>query len=233
MAEVKNTVTYFEAERAANASEIALWNKAQKLAQRTTILVYLAKLQWQQIKLTHEFAVAQKIALGEPDLPDLADRMFSAIKEVEKLQTNMCEVNKMTLGLRPSANGKDLDIVRPESIEFSGWWIPAAIAAVVVTGIIARWYYLEGEVSEITAKYNGVITRSDMALCGEDKSSQLCQDWEKAKASGDYYKRETIIDSVKNAAKSVGKTASKGLGAGLALAIPLLIWLYAPRRQKN
>lgn len=232
-AEVNKGIPYVEAERVANSKERELWNKAQAIARRVSLKSYALKLQWKQIKLTHEFAVANKVNLGEPELPDLADRMFAALNEIEQLKDAMCGVNQLELGIRPSADGKDLDIVQPQENQLSlGWIIPAVILAVVVVGIIARWVYLEEEVSEISAKYNGVIKRSDMALC-EDPDSKLCKDWEKSKAAGDYYRRETIIDQVKDAVSTVGQVAKKGLGAGLALAIPVLLWLYMPRRRQN
>jgi len=232
--ETTTKIPFVQAERPPTASEIALWEKAMKLAQRTNLLSYAVKLQWAQIKLTHSFAQEKQVAFGEPDLPDLADRMFGALKEIESLKDLMCRVNQLELGIRLSADGKDLDIVQPaETGELSfgqGWVLPAILGVVLVVGIIARWAFLEREVSEITAKYNGVINRADNALC-KNPDSELCHDWENSKKSGGYYKRETIIDSVKNALVSAGSTAKKGLGIGMALLLPLLALMYLPRRK--
>jgi hypothetical protein len=226
-------IPFVQAERPPTASEIALWDKAMKLAQRTNLLSYAVKLQWAQIKLTHAFAQKKQVALGEPDLPDLADRMFAALKEIEFLKDLCCRVNQLELGIRLSADGKDLDIVQPEETgELSfGWVLPAILGVVLVVGIIARWAFLEREVSEISAKYNGVINRADDALCKKNPDSDICHDWENSKKSGGYYKRETIIDSVKNALVSAGSTAKKGLGIGMALLLPLLALMYLPRRK--
>jgi hypothetical protein len=227
-------IPFVQAERPPTASEIALWDKAMKLARRTNLISYAVKLQWAQIKLTHSFAQKKQVALGEPDLPDLADRMFAALKEIESLKDLMCRVNQLELGIRLSADGKDLDIVQPEEtgeLSFGqGWILPAILGVALVVGIIARWAFLEREVSEISAKYNGVINRADNALC-KDPDSEMCHDWENSKKSGGYYKRETIIDSVKNALVSAGSTAKKGLGVGLALLLPLLALMYLPRRK--
>lgn len=232
-AELKPGLPYIQAERPPTKKELELWKKAQASFSRVNLLSYLVKTQWANIKLTNDFAIANKIDLGEPDLPDIADRMFKALNEIEALKKHMCAVNGLALGVRISANGHDLDIVEPRENALSlGWVLPAIIGAVIVVGIIARWAFLEKEVGEITAQYNGVLRRSDMALC-EDENSALCKDWQKAKATGGYYKRETIIDSVKNAVSSVGTIAKKGLGMGLALAIPVLLLLYMPRRRKD
>lgn len=224
-------ILYADAERAPTAQEIALWDKAQKAARRVNLLSYAVKAQYRNIVMTHEFAKAHEVALDEPELPNLEQRMMIAFAEIENLKERMCEVNQLELGVRISSNGQDLDIVQPTDVQTLGWIIPAIAGAVIVIGIIARWAYLEKEIVEVTADYNGILKRSDMALC-EDPDSQTCKDWEAAKSSGGYYKRESIIDSVKNAAAAVGTVAKKGLWAGLALAIPLLIWMYMPRRRQ-
>jgi hypothetical protein len=71
-----------------------------------------------------------------------------------------------------------------------------------------------------------------MALCA-DPNSQMCQDWQNDKSTGGYFKRETLIESVKDAISSVGSGAKTGLGWGLALAIPVLLWLYMPKSRSE
>lgn len=234
--ETKPKIPFVESERLPTAKEKALWERAMKIARRVLQRSYLLKYQWAQLKAINAFVSSKKIGLLEPELPDLADRMFAALKEIEILKDAMCGVNQYELGIRMSADGDDLDIVRPKEGEpvlqgELGWVIPLIILAVVVIGIVARWIYLENEVSELNDKFDGVIARSDKALC-KDPDSQTCKDWQASKAAGDYYKRETIIDSLKNAVSSVGGIAKKGLGMGLALAIPVLLFLYAPRKRK-
>jgi hypothetical protein len=187
------------------------------------------KLQWKNIKLTHEFAKKNSIDLGEPDLPDFADRMFAALNKIESLKDAMCKVNQLDLGIRMTADGKDLDIVQPKESGF-GWVIPAIGISLIVAGAIKLWLELENEVDEISDKYNGVLEHSDKELC-KDPTSKTCKDWKASKNANDYHKRESIIDSVKNALVSAGGVAKKGLGWGIALAIPLLIMMYAPTRR--
>jgi len=229
--EEKKPISFVETERAPTKKELQLWDRAQTIAKRVNLRSYALKLQWKQIVLTHNFSKANELSLNEPELPDLADRMFEVLHEIESLKNLMFGVESLEMGVRLSADGEDLDIVEPNEKGF-GWVLPAVIGAVIVVGIIVRWAHLEEEVSILSAKYNGVITRSDMALCA-NPDSDMCHDWEKSKASGDYYHRETLIDEVKNAVSTVGKVAKKGLGAGLALAIPLLLWMYLPRGRKD
>jgi hypothetical protein len=230
-AETTPTIPYAQAERPPTAKELALWAKAEKTAKRVNLRAYMMKLQYHSIRQTHKFALAHQTTLNEPSLPDLEQRMIAALSEIEKLKDAMCGVNRLELGVKLSEGGNDLDIIEPEP-ENLGWIIPAVLGAVVVIGIIYRWATLETEVSEVTAQYNGVLRRSDMALCA-DPNSQMCQDWQSDKSAGGYFKRETLIDSVKNAISSVGSGAKTGLGWGLALAIPVLLWLYMPKSRSE
>lgn len=225
------SIPYVQTERGPTAKEQTLWNRAQETAKKINLLSYIVKAQYRNIILTHQYATENKVTLDEPELPDLEERMLKALLEIEDLKNIMCDVNQLELGIRMNAAGTDLDIVEPTE-KTLGWVLPAVIGAVIVVGIIARWAHLEKEVSEITARYNGILKRSDIALC-ENPDSEQCKKWETAKQTGGYYKRETIIESVKSAVASAGKVAKKGLGAGLALAIPLLLWMYLPRRRRE
>jgi hypothetical protein len=227
--ETDTTIPYVEADRLANRKERFLWNRADELSKRIALKAYKMQVQWSQIKFTHDFAVDNKVNFVEPDFDTYTDRMFSVLKEIEALKQAMCGVNSLRLGIKISENGNDIDIVEPKENQF-GWIKPAIIVAIVIGSVIARWIYLEKEVSEISTKYDLVIKRSDRALC-EDPNSDLCEKWKKSKAAGDYYTRQTIIDQVKETVSSVGETAKKGLGYSLLLAIPLLIWIYGPRRR--
>lgn len=230
--EAKPGIPLVQGERAPTTQELALWDQAMRLANRVNLLSYIVKLQWTNIKMIHEFAKANEVALGEPDLPDLAERMFSALKRIESLKDLMCRVNQLELGISMSSNGKDLDIVEPQettNLSF-GWVIPLIGAALVVAGIIGIWKELNTECEEITDRYNAIIEKADKSLC-KDPSSTLCNDWKADKKSKGYHKRESIIDSVKNALVSAGKTAKTGLGWGIALLIPLLGLMYLPRRK--
>jgi len=227
---ISTPIKYVDAERAPTAKEIELWNRAQTVAKRVNLLSYMMKAQFRNILQIHNFAKNNKITLDEPGLPDLEKRMLTALAEIEFLKDKMCEVNQLELGVRVSSSGNDLDIIEPKETGTMGWIIPAILGAIVVIGIIARWAYLEKEVVEVTRDYNGIMKRADIALCSDPKSS-ICQAWETDKQTGGYYNRESIIDSVKNAVSSIGGVAKKGLGAGIAIAISLLIWLWAPRRK--
>jgi hypothetical protein len=228
-------IPFYESERLPNAKEREMWERAMKIATRTIQRAYLLKYQWAQVKTISDFAKKAGAALDEPRIAELADRMFAALKEIEVLKDVMCKVNQNELGIRVSADGHDLDVVQPGEGEpvlegNLGWIIPVIVVAIIVLGIIARWIYLEGEVGDLNDQFDGVIERSDKALC-KDPNSQQCKDWRKTKAESSYHKRETIIDKLKNAAGGAGGWFKSKLGWGLIIAVPLFMLLYAPRRK--
>lgn len=220
-----------QVERAPTSNELALWDKAEKLKRRAVLKAYMVRLQFANIITAAKVAKKHGLNLNEPELPDLEQRMIVLCGKIEGLRRDHCDVNGMHLGVSPSVDGKDLDIVRPPSMSLGAIWIPIAIGAIVVAGIIARWVQLEIEVQNISDKYSGVLRRADQNLCA-DPSSKMCKDWKVTKASGGYVKNETLIDSVKSAITKVGSFAGKGVGIGLLLAIPVLMMLYLPRRKE-
>lgn len=209
-----------------------MWNQAMQIARRVGLKAYIAKLQWANILIIHEFAFANSIELGEPDLPDVADRMFSALKTIETLKSSMCRVENLELGIRVSGNGSDIDIVQPKAQSFGlvAWVMPAIGVALIIAGVIGRWIELEKEIDDVSTRYNEVIDKADKALC-TNPDSDLCKNWKTTKVEKNYNKRESLIDSVKNALVSAGSTAKKGLGWGIALLLPLLALMYLPRRR--
>lgn len=229
MAKEGTAISYVEAERPPTSEEISMWEKAEKIAKRVNLLSYIVKMQWLNIKLTHTFAKSASIELGEPDLPDYADRMFSVLNKIESLKDAMCKVNQLELGIKISSSGNDLDIVQPKDTSF-GWVIPVIGVSLIVAGVIGLWQELSDDLEEITKKYNGVLKKADALIC-KNPNDKICKDWENSKKENNYYKRESIIDSVKSALVSFGGAAKKGLGWGVALLLPVLALLYLPRRR--
>lgn len=207
-----------------------MWERAEQLMRRSVLKGYALRLKHAQIIAAAKHGAKYGVTINIPEMADLELRMNAALTEVEQLRRYHCDVNGLHLGVRLSADGKDLDIVSPSPMSLGVLWIPIAIGVVLLVGIIARWIYLESEVSELNDKYNEVIERADNALC-DDPSSTMCKDWNQSKQVGDYKKRQTLIEKVESAVKKVGKAATSGLSWGLMAAIPLLIFLYAPRRK--
>ena len=220
-----------EAERPPTDQELALWDRAEQLMRRCVLKGYAARLKHAQIIAAAKHGAKYGTTINIPEMADLETRMNAALTEIEDLRRYHCDVNGLHLGVRLSADGKDLDILSPAPMSMGAIWIPMiAIGAVILVGIIARWVYLESEVQEVNNKYNGVISKANMALC-ENPDSDMCKDWNKSKQTGDYYKRQTLLDKVESAVTTVGKAAKSGLSWGVMLAIPMLLYLYAPRRK--
>lgn len=230
--ELKDKIPYLEPERAPTAEESRIWERSAKLSHVVTRKSQIVKLQYRNALLTGQFAAARKIDLSEPELSALEQRMILALREIESLNTACAEVENLRLGIRK--NGNDLDIVQPSASEsgYLGWIIPAIGVAVVAGGILARWIYLEKEVDYIRGRYNGILVRTDQLLC-KNPLSKTCAEWTAAKKSGDYQKRLGLIDSISETLSSFAGGAATGAKWGLLLAIPLLLWLYLPRRKES
>lgn len=225
-------VSPIKGERGPNDHELALWNKAEKIKQRVVLIGYLAMLQQSQLNITVKYAASKGLDLADNEIPELESKLFQTVKTIEVLRKDHDLVNGMQLGVQVSQGGGDLDIVQPPETELGAIWIPIAIGAVVIAGIIARWAFLEKEVQTISDRYNGILHHANQALCS-NPDSQMCKDWTKRKQSGDYVQNETLIDSVKNAVSKVGGYAAGGLGAGIMVAIPLLMLMYLPKKRKS
>lgn len=229
--EIKTSPSYVEPERAPTALELDLWSRAQTAARRASLSSYYVKIQHKNLVHIAKFAATHQFALNEPTAVETEKRMLAVCADIERLKSLMCGVENLELGIRMSSSGSDLDIVQPEKETLGlGWILPVVGIAVLVGGIIARWAYLEAEVGEVRAAYNGILKRADMALCSSP-DSKMCIDWKIEKSKGDYRKRETILDKMSGAISSIGGAAKSGLGAGLALAIPLLLFMYLPRKK--
>lgn len=213
-----------DVERPPTSHELALWEQAEQLMRRCVLKGYVARLKHAQINAAIKHGLKYGTTISVPEMAELEPRLSTALDSIEQLRQQHADVNGLHLGVRLSEGGNDLDIVSPQPMAMGAIWIPIAIGAVVIAGIIARWAYLETEVSEITNAYNGVISRADMALC-DDPTSEMCTEWKHSKTVGDYKKRETLIDSVQSAISKVGSGAKTGLSWGLALAVPLIIFL--------
>lgn len=232
--ELPSSQTIVTAERGANARELELWERAERAKQRAILWAYIARLKYQQIVFTAQFANSKGIDIGGEKMPELESRMSSALSAIESLRRDHCEVTALTFGVRLSSGGGDLDIVNPHSLTstMGAIWIPIVIGAVVVAGIIARWAYLEKEVQHISDEYNGILHHANQALCS-DPNSAICKSWTAKKATGAYAENETLIDSVQGAVSKVGGAVSKGIGAGIMIAIPLLMMLYLPKKGQK
>jgi hypothetical protein len=223
------TLPYADIERAPTADEMQLWQRAEDLKRRVILNGTMARLQHKQLMIAAQFAAANGVTIDDAnELPEVEQRMLAALSEIDMLRRYHCDVNGLKLGVRPSTSAHDLDIVAPPNAQLGILWVPIIIGGVILVGIIARWIYVENEVTTVSEKYNHVLEKADSKFC-EDPNSTLCQDWKVTKKQGDYHKNETLIDSVKAAVGTVGH----GIGTGLALLIPILAVLYLPRGRKN
>lgn len=212
-------------ERSPTVSELSSWNEAGKISDRVLLVSHICDLTLMNIGLASDFCLQKNISLPGFD-KSILNRYTSIRKEIYSIRESMRQVEDNVYACQFSHG--DIDIVDPPNQAMGAIWIPIAIGALIVGGIIARWVQLERETGELSDQFNGVLKRADDHLCA-DPSSEACIDWETAKAKGGYYKRETVIGNIKDAIKGTGKAVKTGLGIGALAVIPILAFALMKR----
>jgi hypothetical protein len=225
--EVSLVPTYAKIERAPTTHEQELWERAETLKKRCIMAATIMRLQHTNLTIAAQFAASRGIPFPSEGLADLEVKMLNALTTVDTLRRYHCDVNALKLGVRPSVNGDDLDIISPEQTGLGLPWVPIIYGIILVTGIVGTWIYKDKEIAEIIAKYGGVEDKADKAFCA-DPNSANCKDWTKIKNSGDFRKNTTLMESIKGAIGKIGG----GIGSGIALLIPLVVaFLYLRRKM--
>lgn len=216
MPESKPIVPIIHGERIANAGEMSLWNKAMKVRERINRNIYVSALYYRNLILAYQFAQSRGIKLPVMDeMPSLEKRLYQVHVDYDYLSKSMNRVLDRTAGIRRT--GDDLDILDPG--QGFGWIIQIVAVGVLLVGtLIARLITVESESQDVSDKLNSVLDSADKALCS-DPGSKICQDWKAEKIKSDYVHNMTLVDTVKGALT----TAGKGLGVGIAVAVPLLL----------
>jgi hypothetical protein len=217
MPEMKPIVPQIKGERLANRSEIALWNRAMEIRQRINRNIYVSTLYYRNLVILHQFSQSKGISIPVLDqMPDLEKRLYSVHVDFDYLSKSMDRVLNRTAGIRKTGN--DLDILDPG--QGFGWIIQVVALGVLLVGtLISRLITVESESQDVSDKLNSVLDSADKLLCSADPNSQTCQDWKQEKIKSDYVHNMSLVDTVKGALT----TAGKGLGVGIAVAVPLLI----------
>lgn len=206
----------YEIERNPLESEIAAWNAVKKTAHVVTLRERIIVLTLANISLAQRFCSDNGIVFEW----DINTNDFVAVQnEIRKLKSAMRGVDDNVFALQ--FVGNDIDVVRPPKADLGAIWIPIAIGALIIGGIIMRWAQLEKETTQLSDHYNGILRQANKKLC-KDPSSKMCADWQATKASGGYNKRETVIGNIKDAIAGTGTAVKKGLGLGALIALPIL-----------
>jgi len=220
-------------EREATAAERAKWESVLQLAEQTKRQIFANVLRAENYKIVKSFAAAHGVTIGI--MPDAdQQRLVSVISEFNRIQRLISYVERLELGVR-FENG-EVSIVAPPSYTddqiaaLSGWFIPIAIGIVLLAGLIGKLHGLEDENEEIAAKYKAVLTASEKRICSDPYSSE-CKAWKEEKEPIKYQQNTGLIDRISSGITEIGQTAKKGLGIGLAIAIPLLAWSYFGARR--
>lgn len=199
------------------ADRLHLSMKAQNLlAQNVTVAVNFARLHG--VETSYNF---EKLEKKRYQLQKLSDRMQRLIIDVESEK----------LGLR--FHDGDFDILAPahtpkeelQSYREFGW-ILITIGAVIVIGTLAHALLVIDENEVLRRDYNKLLEETNEKFC-ENPESSLCKSWLNKKEQSGFYKRESTVEKIQTAVSEIGTKIKKGAGIGMAIAIPLAVFLIA------
>lgn len=209
--------------QAATSGELRRWADVEARARRVDAIAFRAGLLLENMTIAYRFGAARGVPLA-PVPADLESRFLFAWEENMRVQDAVRKIGARQWGAR--WNGKDFDAIDPSGgAGLEGIFIPIAIGAVALAGLVSRLIWVEKENTDLGGKYNAILEKTDRVLCSDPKST-TCQDWQREKTVSNYQRNVTMADSIKGAVGSIGA----GLGKGLLIALPVLAALLFWRR---
>jgi hypothetical protein len=221
-------------ERGPTQAEQKKWDDFVTRAEKVKRLTFANVLRAENAKIISAFAARRGLTLPTVSPVD-QKRLVAVVAEFARIQRGIQAVERLELCVK-FQNG-EIDIMAPPwytkeqiaSYNLSGWFVPIIIGIAALAGLIGRLYDIEQENTELAAKYDAVLKASEKRICDNPNSAE-CQEWQKEKEPTGYVKNVGVIDQIAGSISDFGKTAKKGIGIGLAIAVPLLAWSYL--RQK-
>lgn len=218
-------------ERLANDKELKKWRQFEREFDRFTQLFYLTTARALNAAFAQNLAVKYKVAF--PLLEQSEKDFFACRSWYLKTRDLIRGVEEHTLGITFSDN--DVNIVKTqEQGELKGWFIPILVVAGValLIGAIADTLRQRKKLEEVEKAFKGATDFADKRFCA-DPASPLCAEWKQTKNLEQYRSNETIIDRLSKAVSETGAKISSGLGVGLAIAVPLILWSWFGKRAKT
>lgn len=218
-------------ERIPTASEQKKWDavivKFDK-AKRWMIANYLLKI---NLGILQEFCASNNLQIPQMS-SDNAILFTKRAAEFGKIEKAIQAVERLELGI--SFQNGDINIVAPswytkEQIQDYqlGIWpiILAGLAIVLIVGLSAQLIVIDQDFEKCAKDNKKLISEADKALCA-DPNNPLCKKWKETKKETEFEKTESTFDQIKKGLSEFGKVATKGVGIGLAIAIPLIAWSF-------
>lgn len=206
------------------AAELAKWDKLVKIARAINLRTQAAALGVRNVAAA--VGIAQQHGI---DLPE-STAQISTVQQLQqkdvKFQNIMGAVEVEDLGVR--FKGGDLDIMAfpgttdDELIQYQGLGLVGiVIGVVIVSGAIAFGAHFFMESTKIAKRNKALERRNDELLTGE-----ALEDWQEFKASPEYTDNQSLYDDMMEAADEAGDIIRTGSQWGIALAIPLALWMF-------
>jgi len=159
-----------------------------------------------------------------PEMPDprpmsrMVGNMQVGFKQIREA---MRRVDDGVYALQWTTDDK-INIVDPKPEDMQGFIVIAA-GVVIVAGLAWALYERDKSAREITRKFNALSRATDQMFC-EKESPETCAEWKQWKADSGYGDQKSALD---RALDSIGSAAKTGTSWGLALGIPLVLYMVS------
>lgn len=222
-------------------AQIEKWERVKKSVKALGLRIQANRYLAENLSTALSFGKRHKIelpALGDPNPFEVLKGLQGEYLRLEKL-INGVELEK--LGLRFEPDG-DISIMGPSSMsedELKYWrgleggdlgWLIVPIGIVVLGTVIAYIIDINERNDELELREKKYLDHLNNRYC-EDPNSSTCKLWLKEKDDQDYGKNLTLVDKFKQQAKKMVEVATTGMGWGIAIAIPLLIYMLVSKKK--
>lgn len=203
------------------------WQKLQNLVKRTDYLGQSNAILAKMARITVEFAQLNELIL--PFDAMLFDKTVHMIKATNRSKRLIIAVQQEKLGLN-FTNQDDIDIVAPADMsdeqiaEYQNLgWVVFIGGVIILAASIVYTEYMEDEGWVQRKDYNKLFRASNSKF--QEIGGQVLADWNKTIAEEGFKIKKQEASRLASLAKKVTGGLSSGLMIGLAVGIPLLIFM--------
>jgi hypothetical protein len=208
-------------------AQLAKWDNIVATARAINLRVKAAAIGARNIAAIVQIGRRHGIELGD------SVAYLSTVQQLQakddKYQRIINAVLTEELGIR--FRGGEIDIMAPadstddELIQYQGLGIAGiVIGIVIVFGAVAFGAHFFMESTKIAKRNKLLVKQSKRQLCA-DPDSDECEELETFLASDEYQDTQSLYDSAMEAADDAGELIRGGLHWGVALAIPVALWM--------
>lgn len=226
-------------ERKASGQERTKWRELKFEFKKLVMEYDICRGYVSNFEICFDFGKAHGFKMPIP--VTLMQQLFEIDRSMKRLDQWIKWGEDGTLGIRLVDDDIDLMaspdttnemVVEYQDPTFSGWPLIITIGVVVVTAVVAYVALIKDELREVTREYNELVGAAQSRFCANPDST-TCRAWLKTKESSGFNRNEGTIAGIKRTLSGMVMEIGKGAGAGLLIAIPLLMVYFLTKKDKK